>query len=339
MKATCARAPVRIDLAGGWTDCPPYSAEVGGAVVNVAITRYAYATYTPLPDSHYILESSDFDVVIEADSLDEMLYDGNLDLHKAVLKHLDVREGGHLYTRCGAPPGGGTGSSAAVAVALIGAIDHARGGSLSREQICDASHLIELNEMHINSGQQDQYGAAFGGFKFLDINYPQVKREQIRLSDEFRLEFERLLLLVYTGKTRLSGRILGSVMNAYRRGDRAITEALNNLRTAGRQMRDALCAEDMKQVGEVMDFNWENQKALYREMTTATIEGIFAAARYEGILGGKVCGAGGGGCIALLCQPNREHRVRVAVEAVGGQVIDCNIDADGLQVWDVRGVN
>jgi len=95
MKATCARAPVRIDLAGGWTDCPPYSAEVGGAVVNVAITRYAYATYTPLPDSHYILESSDFDVVIEADSLDEMLYDGNLDLHKAVLKHLDGPHRGH----------------------------------------------------------------------------------------------------------------------------------------------------------------------------------------------------------------------------------------------------
>jgi D-glycero-alpha-D-manno-heptose-7-phosphate kinase len=338
VKATCARAPVRIDLAGGWTDCPPYSADVGGAVVNLGITRHAYATYTPRADGRFVLESTDFDMTVEAESLDEMLYDGNLDLHKAALKALDVREGGHLYTRCGAPPGAGMGSSSAVAIAILAALDASRGGSLTRAEICDLSHTIELRDMHINSGQQDQYGAAFGGFNFLDIAYPQVRREEIPVSGPFALELERLLLVVYTGRSRLSGRILGSVMNAYRQGDVAITSALANLRQAGAAMREALRAEDLAEVGKVLDFNWHNQKALYREMSTATIEAIFAAARHEGMLGGKVCGAGGGGCVAIICAPNREHHVRSAIVDLGCEIVDCVIDRTGLQVWDVTGV-
>lgn len=337
MKATCARAPVRVDLAGGWTDCPPYAAEVGGAVVNLGVTRYAYATYTPPESGEYVLESDDFDMKIAALSVEEMLYDGNLDLHKAVLKTLNLREGGHLYTRCATPPGGGTGSSAAVAVALIGALDHARGGTMTREQICDTSHFIELGEMHINSGQQDQYGAAFGGFNFLDIKYPEVRREAMDVSDNFWLEFERLLLVVYTGKSRLSGRILGSVMNAYRQGDAKITGALNAIKDAGHSMKAAIESEDLVAVGRVLDFNWQHQKALYREMTTSTIEAILAAARYEGILGAKVCGAGGGGCVAILCKPNREWKVRTAIAELGCEIIDCTIDSKGLQVWDVTG--
>jgi D-glycero-alpha-D-manno-heptose-7-phosphate kinase len=107
-------------------------------------------------------------------------------------------------------------------------------------------------------------------------------------------------------------------------------------------MKRALEAEDLNAIGEVMQFNWESQKRLYRENVTrpisnAILEAVFAAARFEGVFGGKVCGAGGGGCVVFLCQPNREHRVREAVEHIrGALLLDCNVDFKGLQTWDVN---
>ena len=115
-----SRAPVRIDFAGGWTDVPPFSAEVGGFVVNATITRYAYAALTPSPDGEYRLESGDYDTYVEARDIRQMEYDGNLDLLKAAVRRMDLSLGGHIVTRSDAPPGSGTGSSASMGVALVG---------------------------------------------------------------------------------------------------------------------------------------------------------------------------------------------------------------------------
>ncbi len=86
-------------------------------------------------------------------------------------------------------------------------------------------------------------------------------------------------------------------------------------------------------VGDALDFNWDNQQRLYHEMTTPKIEALFSVARSAGLLGGKACGAGGGGCIALLCDADREHVVRHNVEDLGGRCIDFNLDHEGLRIW------
>ncbi|MBU0609020.1 MAG: GHMP kinase, partial [Armatimonadetes bacterium] len=112
-----SRAPVRIDFAGGWTDVPPFSAEVGGTVVNATITRYAYATLVPTPDNAFRLESGDYETYVEARDIRHIEYDGNLDLLKAAVRRMDLHMGGHIITRSDAPPGSGTGSSASMGVA------------------------------------------------------------------------------------------------------------------------------------------------------------------------------------------------------------------------------
>lgn len=328
-----ARAPVRIDLAGGWSDVPPFSAEAGGAVVNVTISRYSYATLFANDGGEFILESADYDEYIHARDIRELEYNGSLDLLKAAMRRMDLDVGGHLITRSEAPPGSGTGSSASMGVALVGLLDAIKGGGMSRMDIAATANLLETEELGIDGGKQDQYAAACGGLSFMTFDDPEVTVEPLEPSRDFLMELEKSLLLVYTGKSRLSGDIISTVMGAYRRNEASMTEPLMNLREAGHLMRDAIAAEDLRRVGDVLDFNWENQKALYDEMTTPKIEALLSVARSAGLLGGKACGAGGGGCIALLCEPDREHVVRANVEDLGGQCIDFNFDADGLQIW------
>ncbi|MEN6642243.1 MAG: GHMP kinase [Armatimonadia bacterium] len=329
-----SRAPVRVDFAGGWTDVPPFSAEVGGFVVNAAITRYAYATLIPHAQGDYRLESGDYDTYIEARDIRQMEYDGNLDLLKAAVRRMDLQLGGHILTRSDAPPGSGTGSSASMGVALVGMLAAAtKHDDFGRKEIAALANLLEIEELKIQGGKQDQYAAALGGISFMEFKDPEVRIEPLGVSRDFLYELEKHLLLIYTGKSRLSGDIISRVMGAYKREDEQVKSALLNIRQAASDMKDAFLAEDLKRVGEVLDFNWENQKRLYPEMTTPKIDALFAVARPEGLLGGKACGAGGGGCILLLCERDREHHVRRAVTDLGGMPIDFNFDHDGLQVW------
>ncbi|MGI5817129.1 MAG: GHMP kinase [Armatimonadota bacterium] len=329
-----ARAPVRIDLAGGWSDVPPFSTEAGGAVVNVAITRYAYVTLIANDSGEFMLESADYDQYIHARDIRELEYDGSLDLLKAAVRRMEVDFGGHLITRSEAPPGSGTGSSASMGVALVGLLNAMLERGMSRMEIAALANLLETEELGIDGGKQDQYAAACGGLSYMTFEDPDVEVERLSPSRDFLLELEKSLLLVYTGKSRLSGDIISTVMGAYQRSEQTMTEPLMNLRDAGREMREAILAEDIVRVGEVLDHNWEQQKRLYEDMTTPKIEALLDIAQDAGLLGAKACGAGGGGCIALLCEPDREHIVRRDVEDLGGHCIDFNFDHDGLVVWE-----
>ena len=328
-----ARAPVRMDLAGGWTDVPPYSAEQGGAVVNAALTRYAYATLRPLPPGRFELVSADYDLYFEAEDIRDLEYDGNIDLVKAAIRRRGIETGAHITTRSEAPPGSGTGSSAAMGVALVGVLDYIAGGSMEPSEIAEMAHLLEAEELHIGGGRQDQYAAAYGGLNFMRFADGVVEVEPISVCEDFVREMEKHLLLIYTGNSRLSGNIIDRVMGAYSAGEAKVTEALGNLRTAASEMKAAIEAQDLRRMGEVMNFNWENQKRLYDEMTTLKTEALIAAMREVGILGVKASGAGGGGCIIVLAQPDREHLVVRAAEDLGGRVISFKFDTSGLCRW------
>jgi D-glycero-alpha-D-manno-heptose-7-phosphate kinase len=328
-----ARAPVRIDLAGGWTDVPPYSAEQGGAVVNAALTRYAYATLRPLPPGRYELVSADYDLYFQAEDIRDLEYDGNLDLVKAALRRRGLETGAQITTRSEAPPGSGTGSSAAMGVALVGLLDYIAGGNMLPSEVAEMAHLVEVEELRIGGGRQDQYAAAHGGLNFMRFSDGQVDVEPLSIGDDFLREMEKHLVLIYTGNSRLSGNIIDRVMGAYSAGEQQVTQALGNLRDAAGEMKAAIEAEDLRRVGEVMSWNWENQKRLYEEMTTLKIEALIAAMREVGILGVKASGAGGGGCVIVLAHPDREHLVVRAAEDLGGRVISFKFDTSGLCRW------
>ena len=332
-----SRAPVRLDLAGGWTDVPPFAEREGGAVVNLAINRYTYASLRERADGQVRLRSDDYDVVVEAFSVDELHYDGTLDLPKAALKRMRIHSGIELVTRSDAPPGSGLGTSAAMGVALVGVLDAFGGERLGPEERAALATALEIEELGIAGGKQDQLAAALGGVNYLAFGPHPPRSTPLQLHPGVRNELEKRLVLCYSGMSRLSGDIIQRVQHAYNAGEPATCEALRTMRDLAQSTRDALLGGAVDDLGPILRMNWRCQRALHPSVTTADVDRLFAVAETHGALGGKACGAGGGGCLLFLAAPDAERELRRALLAAGAQIIDFNLDHAGLQTWQIDG--
>lgn len=330
-----SRAPVRLDLAGGWTDVPPFSKELGGAVVSVAVNLYTYTSLTPRPDKRFHITSADYGISLEIASFEELAYDGHLDLVKAALRRLGIRQGLNIFARGEAPPGSGMGSSASTGVALIGLLDAFRGKKRDPSEAGELAHLLETEELGIAGGKQDEYAAAYGGMNFMAFEDPVVRVTPLNPPDWALNELEKHLVLCYTGRGRVSGDIISTVMGAYRRRESRTVRALHRLKAIAAEMRDALLESNLEAFGALLRENWDNQKALHPSVTNPQIDNLFAIALAEGDIGGKALGAGGGGCLLFYCRPDREHVVCRALGEAGAQLLSFNFDFKGLQVWTV----
>ncbi len=345
-----ARAPVRIDFAGGWSDVALFTEHSKGLVVNGAINRYAYATLrcesqTTQDDSvelQRILDksiriySADFDTFIEADDVRQLEYDGNIDLVKAGVRRMSIQIGGFdLITQSNAPPGSGLGTSAAMGVALVSVLGALKEATYLPYEYAELASTIERHELGILGGKQDHYASALGGIHFMEFQGEEVKTSPLRLPPQIRYELEKNLVLCYTGQPRLSGNIHQNVTSAYKSADPNVRDALETLKATAEATKTALMRGRLTEFGELLTQNWQNQKKLHPSVTNEQIEQLFKIATAHGAIGGKACGAGGGGCLLFYCEPTREHSVRQKLEDAGARVIDVNFDFDGLQMWRV----
>jgi D-glycero-alpha-D-manno-heptose-7-phosphate kinase len=330
-----SRAPVRIDLAGGWTDVPPFANREGGAVVNMTLNRYTYATLRTLAGPGVRIQSADYKTYVEAETVRRLEYDGTLDLVKAALKRLDINLGLELTTRADAPPGSGLGTSASLGVALVGVLNVLQAERLSAHEVAELATRLEVEELGIAGGKQDQLAAALGGINFLEFgDHPPIS-SPLPVSMGVINELEKRLVLCYSGTSRLSGDIIQRVQHAYTSGEPATCNALRTMRDIARRVKSALLAGRLNELGALLQENWSCQRALHPTVTNATVDRLFAVAEQHGALGGKACGAGGGGCIVFFCEADAERSLREALIQAGAHIIDFNIDRYGLQTWRI----
>lgn len=167
----------------------------------------------------------------------------------------------------------------------------------------------------------------------MEFSGEEVKTSRLQLSRDTIYELEKSLVLCYTGKSRLSSNIHQNVVDAYLDKDEETLDALNNLKRIAVAVKDALITDDLFSFGKLLSENWENQKRLHTSITNSQIDSLFDAALKNGAVGGKACGAGGGGCLIFFCYPDKEHLVRKKLEETGAMVIDFNFDFEGLQTW------
>jgi D-glycero-alpha-D-manno-heptose-7-phosphate kinase len=335
-----SRTPTRIDFAGGTTDLPAFRNREGGAVVSAAITRHAYCSLRAGVGTGIRIVADDLERFVEAANIRELEYDGNLDLLKGAVRKLALSEALDIYVHCDAPPGSGTGSSASVGVALLGLLNHLKlrhnhRDILSRFDIAELACEIE-QELGIVGGKQDQYSAALGGFNYMEFHQDHVAVEPLLLPPPVLCELSKRLVLYFTGHSRLSGETNSRMIAAYEAGDPEVVGCLQEIKAVAQAVYRALLAEDLASFPALLDREWQARRRLAPGVVTEEMEEFRVTMGQAGALAAKVCGAGGGGCVLLYCDDDREGAVRRALMEESGTILDFAFDFTGLQVWEGR---
>lgn len=333
-----SKVPLRISFAGGGTDISPYKDEYGGAVLSATIDKYAYGSLRVREDRNITVKSLDYDIMAKYHLDEEMKFDGELDLVKAVIKKLNngYASGFDFFIHSDAPPGSGLGSSSTMVVALIGLLKHYQRLPLTNYEIAELAYRIERVELGISGGLQDQYAAAFGGFNFIEFTDSAVIVNPLRVDSDILNELEYNLLLCYTGRTRLSANIISTQVDAYRRQEREVLAAMQEMKAITIELKNALLQGRLTAFGTLLHEAWRNKKRMARQITNESIDRLYETAREYGALGGKILGAGGGGYLLVYCRFGTKHVIAEKLEALGGQVVEFTFEPRGLQSWATR---
>jgi len=326
-------APTRVDLAGGTIDIwPLYLFHARASTVNFALSLRARVTIETRKDDKIILESRDRGIRIESslDSLDDLVRDEELELVSKMVHFFRPETGFHLVTHSEAPAGAGISGSSALAIALIGALNQLVGNRYDDGQFIGLAANIETTVIKVPAGIQDYYPAFYGSVSAIHLRPDGVEREPLTVDAD---ELERRFVICYTGQPRKSGINNWEVFKKHIDGDRTLFQIFEVIRDAAEQMREALQAGDWNAVGEIMRRAYPNRKRLAPNITTPQMDQLVATALANGAEAAKVCGAGGGGCIAFLCTPERKQDVvRALSESEGAEVLDWQVAREGLTI-------
>ncbi len=332
--------PIRICDNGGWTDT--WFAEHGN-IFNIGVYPYAEVQIHVYPRD----ELTDR-VVIHAENYGERyaprLTGGQWDRHpllEAAIERMRIPEDiaiqVTIYSE--APVGASTGTSAAVSVALVGALDHLTPGRLTPHQVAYEAHAIETEMLHLQSGIQDQLCSAYGGVNYIEMfRYPHATVSQIMVPNTIWWELERRLALIYLGRAHSSSQVHEGVIRRLEQ-EGATSRQLERLRTTAEPSRDALYAGDFSALGQAMIANTEAQRDLHPALVSEDAQRVIDIARAYGAEGWKVNGAGGdGGSLTILSGPSssakRAMLRAIQEENASFRNIPIYLSRYGLRIWE-----
>ena len=331
MRIDCS-APTRIDLAGGPFDIwPLYLFHDRAQTINAALSLRASCTLESREDGRVVLVSEDTNERVEALSAEALGVD-RLPLLARLVRVFDqagAASGLTLTTRSDSPVGAGIAGSSAMNIAITKALSEWTGLWTSDAEVLLTAMNVEAQVINVPTGAQDYRPALYGGVSAVELDATGVRRVKLDVSGE---ALSARVVVAYTGASRNSGINNWDVMKRRIDGDPAVIAAFDGIRDAAAGMRAALSSHDWEEAGRHLDAEWRHRVALAPGVTTPTITALLAAARTAGAIGGKVCGAGGGGCLFCLVPPDSKAAVAEALTLGGARVLDCAIDEEGVRV-------
>jgi D-glycero-alpha-D-manno-heptose-7-phosphate kinase len=322
-------APTRIDLAGGTLDIwPLYLFHEHAQTLNAAISLRAHADITPRTDGRLRLESIDTSRVVDVARWQDLADEQGLPLLSRLARFFHA---GNLTlrTRGESPAGAGIAGSSALTVAVCGALARWAGVAVDGEQLLTIAMNVEAQVINVPTGLQDYRPAYYGGVAAIELRPDGVRRVAV---DVDPLELQRRMVLAYTGAPHFSGTNNWEITKRHIDGDRHVFDCFERIIEATGGVRAALERGDWARVCEQINSEWRARKALAPGVTTATSDSLIAVASAAGARAAKVCGAGGGGCLFCLADPDHVPSVRRALTAGGAQVLEYGIEAEGLRV-------
>lgn len=336
-----SRAPLRIGLAGGGTDLASYADVYGGAVLNVTIDRFAFASCTPRDDGRVVFEADDLGIIEEWRPGEAK--NCQLSLHQAVFDRMIRDHGGGeppcvtLRTTVDAPAGSGLGSSSALVVAMVDAIREKLSAPLGLYDVAHLAYEIERIDLGLSGGRQDQFAAAFGGINFIEfLAGDRVIVNPLRAHHNVILELESSIVVCFSGQSRKSAEIIDQQQKAMSEVKAPAVEAMHQLKSDAIEMKQALSLGNIDRMAEVLRSSWIAKKSTASSVSNNRIDELLEIGLASGALAGKVSGAGGGGFIFFLVHPENRHRLITALNRAEGQAGTVKFTEQGCETWSFR---
>lgn len=326
-------APTRVDLAGGTIDIPPlFLFHEGASTVNFAVSLMAHCRIETRDDDRIILESIDQrrSVDTTVGEIAVLKHDTQLELLSKLVYFFKPERGFHMTTESEAPAGAGLAGSSTLNIACIGALNKLVGDRYEPERFIPIAAAVECQVIRVPTGYQDYYSAQYGGVASIHFGPEGMHREALNVDHS---ALERHIAICYTGEPRNSGTNNWEMTKRHIDGDPEIFEIFERIRDTAVNVRQAMLVAHWDEVGTLMASAFPNRKRLSPNITTPQMDRLIDVALANGALAPKVCGAGGGGCIAFFCEGGRRGDVEAALAAAdGAKILDWKIQPAGLSV-------
>lgn len=326
-----AKSPVRISFAGGGTDLTNYFYEDDGVVLNATINKFAHAILEKREDSKIKINSNDFKIELNFNSISDISYDNNLDLVKAVIKLLNPEYGFELYIYSDVPPGSGLGGSAVLLSAIIGAFNNFRENKLTDYEIAELAFHAERIELGLSGGWQDQYATVFGGFNFMEFKNNDNIINPLRIPNNIENELEDALILCYTGISHNSGDIHDVQKENMKKTD--IKYLATSAKSIANEMKTNLLKGNLDNFGELLDKSWRIKRKFSDNISNTNLDEIYEYAMNNGALGGKLLGAGGGGFFLFYVPTYKKLNLINKLKERKYEIETFTFDKIGLRSW------
>lgn len=298
------RTPFRISLFGGGTDYPSWYRRHGGAVLATTIDKYCYLSCRYLPPFFEHRIRIVYSKIENCHQIDEIAHPAA----REVLRHVGIERGVEIHHDGDLPARSGMGSSSSFTVGLLHAVYALTGRMPSKHQLALEAVQIEQERLKEAVGSQDQVLAAYGGLNHVTFARDgQIAVRPVTIGAERIRELNDRLMLFYTGITRTASDIADSYVHNVDVNER-------HLRVLGVMVDEGLAilngTGDLRPLGRLLHEAWQAKRGLGEAVSNPEVEGLYAAAREAGALGGKLTGAGGGGFMLLFVEPEARARVR-----------------------------
>lgn len=326
-------APTRVDLAGGTIDIPPlFLFHEGAATVNFAINLLAKCRIETRDDGVVVLESIDRNVKFETslDMMHELKNEPRLELLSKLVYFFKPETGFNMITESEAPAGAGLAGSSTLNIACIGALNKLVGDRYCPDRFIPIAANIETTVIKVPAGYQDYYSAQYGGVACINFRPDGIVREALDVDTK---TLEERIALCYTGEPRNSGTNNWAITKRHIDGSKELFDLFEGIRDTSCDLRGALLKGNWDDVGEILQKAYPARKRLSPNITTPHMDQLIESVLANGAIAAKVCGAGGGGCIAFFCEEARKKDVEAAIAAdEGAEVLDWKLHREGLTI-------
>jgi D-glycero-alpha-D-manno-heptose-7-phosphate kinase len=331
MKIT-AKAPCRVDLAGGTLDIwPLYLYHEHAVTVNFAIDRYTSCEIETAPGAEQAVRSLDLGIAQRFASFDELrsAKAPHLPLAVWITRFFAPRQGFRLTTDSEAPAGAGISGSSALLIAIGSALNRLTESKYPLEKLREICQNVEAQIIRVPTGAQDYFPAMYGGVSAIELSPAGVRRVALPVEPD---DLNRRIVLAYTGAPRNSGINNWEVTKAHIDGDRRVYRNFEQIAAIANGMRGALEKGDWSEAARLLREEWSHRRKNAPGISTPLIDRLVTVTRRAGSTGAKVCGAGGGGCVLFMVEPGAKPKVAAAIEREGATVLPVRVAPHGVRV-------